>query len=245
MSEQIEGRNPVIEALRSGHELEKLYILKGVEPSGPLREILGRARELQIPVHPVEAKVLDKMAVTRNHQGVIALAAGWKYATVEEIMERAAASGEPPFVLLLDGIADPQNLGSIIRTSEAAGVHGIIIPQRRAVGLTASVCRASAGAVEHLPVARVTNLNRTMEELKAAGLWFTGADMNGAVEYHRADLRGPMGLVIGGEGGGLSRLVKEHCDQTVRLPMWGAINSLNAAVAAGILLYEIRRQRLG
>ncbi|HEX7714023.1 MAG TPA: 23S rRNA (guanosine(2251)-2'-O)-methyltransferase RlmB [Bacillota bacterium] len=245
MSEQIEGRNPVIEALRSGHELEKLYILKGGEPNGPLREILGRARELKIPIHPVEAQVLDKMAVTRNHQGVIALAAGWKYATVEKIMERAAESGEPPFVLFLDGVADPQNLGSIIRTSEAAGVHGIIIPERRAVGLTAAVCRASAGAVEHMPVARVTNLNRTMEELKAAGLWFTGADMDGAVVYHRADLRGPMGLVIGGEGGGLSRLVKEHCDQTVRLPMWGAINSLNAAVAAGILLYEIRRQRLG
>lgn len=242
MSEQIEGRNPVLEALRANHEINKIYLLKG-ESGRVIQEVIDLAMKKSIPVSRVDSTVLNRMATTRNHQGIIAIAAGWKYATVDEILGRADKKGEPPFILLLDGVEDPQNLGSIIRTAEAAGVDGIIIPERRAAGLSAAVSRASAGAIEFMPVARVTNLNRTIEELKNKGIWFTGADMAGKNEYHQADLKGPMGLVVGGEGRGLSRLVAEHCDQIVRLPMWGSINSLNVSVATGILLYEIRRQR--
>ncbi len=244
MSEQIEGKNPVLEALRAGHEITKLYVLKGEAPAGPLREILGTAAAKGIPVHPVDMAALNRMAATRNHQGIIAVAAEWRYSSVPAILKWAEERGEPPFVLLLDGVEDPQNLGSILRTAEAAGVHGIIIPERRAVGLTAAVARASAGAIEYVPVARVTNLTKTVEELKKAGLWFTGAEMDATLEFQRANLTGPIGLVVGGEGQGVSRLLGEHCDQLVRLPMWGRINSLNAAVAAGILLYEVRRQRV-
>ena len=243
MTEQIEGRNPVLESLRAGHEITKIYILKG-EPSAPLREILGLASAKRIPVNPVELQVLNRMAVTNNHQGVIAVAAGWQYASLAAIKERAAQKNEPPFILLLDGVEDPQNLGSIIRTAEAAGVHGIVIPERRAVGLTATVARASAGAIEYMPVARVTNLTKTIDALKEEGLWFTGAEMDGGTQIYQSKLVGPMGLVVGGEGSGISRLVAEHCDQIVRLPMWGSINSLNVSVATGILLYEVRRQRL-
>ncbi|TCL74302.1 23S rRNA (guanosine2251-2'-O)-methyltransferase [Hydrogenispora ethanolica] len=243
MADQIEGRNPVLEALRAGHEITKIYIQKNETPSGPLREILGLAERQRIPLHPVDLPALNRMAQTRNHQGIIAVAAQWKYATLEQILERAAAKGEPPFLLFLDGVEDPQNLGSIIRTAEAAGVHGIIIPERRSAGLSGAVSRASAGAIEYVPVARVTNLTKTVEELKKAGIWFTGAEMDGKVEFQKADLTGPMGLVMGGEGKGISRLLAEHCDQIVRLPMWGRINSLNVAVATGIVLYEVRRQR--
>lgn len=243
MTEQIEGRNPVLEALRAGKEINKLYLLSG-EPTGPLRQIMALAHQKGIPVNPVDNQVLNRMANTRNHQGVIAIASEWKYATTEEIINRAVQKEEPSLILILDGVEDPQNLGSIIRTAEAAGVHGIIIPERRAAGLTAAVSRASAGAVEYLPVARVTNLTKTIEELKKTGLWFTGAEADGTIDFYRADFRGPIGLVVGGEAGGISRLVREHCDQMVRLPMWGKINSLNAAVAAGILLYEVRRRRL-
>lgn len=242
MAEQIEGRNPVLEAIRAGHHLNKIYILK-TETSGPVRTIINAAQERGIPVNPVDVQVLNRMAVTRNHQGVIAVAAEWKYATVAEILKNATVKDEPAFILLLDGVEDPQNLGSIIRTAEAAGVHGIIIPERRAVGLTAAVSRASAGAIEYLPVARVTNLTRTIRELKKAGLWFTGVEMDGRVELDQADLSGPIGLVLGGEGRGISRLVAEECDQLVRLPMWGKVNSLNVSVAAGIVLYEVRRRR--
>ncbi|HYH01870.1 MAG TPA: 23S rRNA (guanosine(2251)-2'-O)-methyltransferase RlmB [Bacillota bacterium] len=242
MNEQIEGRNPVLEALRAGHEIIKISVLKG-ETSGSLKSIIDLAGRKNIPVNYVETLVLDKMATTRNHQGVIAHAASYKYATVEAILEQAARKGEPPFILLLDGVEDPQNLGSIIRTAEAAGVHGIIIPERRAAGLSGAVSRASAGAIEYVPVARVTNLNRTIEELKKAGLWFTGAEMTGKIDFQQADLKGPIGLVLGGEGKGISRLVAEHCDQMIRLPMWGQVNSLNVSVATGIVLYEIRRQR--
>jgi len=242
MAEQIEGRNPVLEAIRAGHHLNKIYILK-TETSGPVRTIINAAQERGIPVNPVDVQVLNRMAVTRNHQGVIAVAAEWKYATVAEILKNSTVKDEPAFILLLDGVEDPQNLGSIIRTAEAAGVHGIIIPERRAVGLTAAVSRASAGAIEYLPVARVTNLTRTIRELKKAGLWFTGVEMDGRVELDQADLSGPIGLVLGGEGRGISRLVAEECDQMVRLPMWGKVNSLNVSVAAGVVLYEVRRRR--
>jgi 23S rRNA (guanosine2251-2'-O)-methyltransferase len=241
-NEQIEGRNPVLEALRAGHEINKIYVLKG-EATGSLKAILDLAAGKRIPVNFLELQVLDKMATTRNHQGVIAQAASWKYVSVDLILERAVQKNEPPLILILDGVEDPQNLGSIIRTAEAAGAHGIIIPERRAAGLSVAVSRASAGAIEYLPVARVTNLTRTIEDLKKAGLWLSAAEMTGKVEFHQADLKGPMGLVIGGEGKGISRLVAEHCDQIIRLPMWGQVNSLNVAVATGITLYEIRRQR--
>jgi 23S rRNA (guanosine2251-2'-O)-methyltransferase len=241
-NEQIEGRNPVLEALRAGHEINKIYVLKG-EATGSLKSILDLAARKRIPVNFLELQVLDKMATTRNHQGVIAQAASWKYASVDLILEQAVKKGEPPFVVILDGVEDPQNLGSIIRTAEAAGVHGIIIPERRAAGLSVAVSRASAGAIEYMPVARVTNLTRTIEDLKKVGLWFSAAEMTGKVEFEQADLKGPIGLVIGGEGNGISRLVLEHCDQSIRLPMWGQVNSLNVAVATGIALYEIRRQR--
>ncbi len=242
MSEQIEGRNPVLEALRAGHPLIKIYILK-TETSGPVRTILDAARQKGIPVNPVDSQVLDRMAVTRNHQGVIAVAAEWNYATLDQILKISTVKNEPPFLVILDGVEDPQNLGSIIRTAEAAGVHGIIIPERRAAGLSSAVSRASAGAVEYLPVARVTNLTKTIQELKKAGLWFTGVEMDGKIELHQADLSGPIGLVLGGEGRGISRLVAEECDQIVRLPMWGRVNSLNVSVAAGIAFYEVRRGR--
>lgn len=241
MAEQIEGKNPVLEALRANHEIVKIFILN--EESGPFQEITGLARQKKIPVTPVDSKALDRMATSRNHQGVIAVAAEWKYAQISEIFQKASAKNEPALILLLDGVEDPQNFGSIIRTAEAAGVHGIIIPERRSVGLTAVVSRASSGAIEHIPVARVTNLTKTIEELKKEGLWFTGADMNATKSFYESDLRGPIGIVMGGEGSGISRLVKEHCDQLVRLPMWGQINSLNVAVATGIILYEVRRRR--
>jgi 23S rRNA (guanosine2251-2'-O)-methyltransferase len=242
MNEQIEGRNPVLEALRAGHEINKIFAVKG-DTSGTLRSILDWAGRKKIPVSFVEPNVLDKMATTRNHQGIIAQAASWKYASVDTILAAAGAKQEPPFIVLLDGVEDPQNLGSILRTAETAGVHGIIIPERRAVGLNATVSRASAGAIEYVPVARVTNLSRTITELKQAGIWFSGALTDGALEFQKADLKGAIGLVVGGEGQGISRLVAEHCDQIVRLPMWGRINSLNVSVATGVLLYEIRRQR--
>ncbi len=244
MSEQIEGRNPILEALRSKHEIIKIFMIKG-EQNGPLREIAGIAHERGIPIVNVDLQALQRMTTTRNHQGVIAMAADWKYAQIDEILAYATERNEAPFILILDGVEDPQNFGSIIRTAEAAGVHGIIIPERRAVGLTSTVARASAGAIEHLRVARVVNLTRTIEELKTLGIWFTAAEMDSGIEFHKADLQGSIGLVMGGEGKGISRLVKEHCDQLVRLPMYGQINSLNVSVATGVLLYEIRRQRLG
>ncbi len=238
---QIEGRNAVLEAYRSGRTIEKIYILKDSK-DGPLHTILREAKKQETTVNFVNRERLDQISETGRHQGVIAVAAACGYVSVEEILERAKSRGEAPFIILLDGIEDPHNLGAIIRTANLAGAHGVIIPKHRAVGLTAAVARASAGAVNYTPVARVTNLVSAIEDLKKEGLWFACAAMDGEAVYRR-DLRGPIGLVIGSEGSGVSRLVRETCDFAVSIPMHGDIDSLNASVAAGVLAFEIVRQR--
>lgn len=242
MSERIVGRNPVMEALRAGRPIHKLLVARGAQ-EGSIRQIRGLARERGILVQEVDRARLDELAAGQNHQGVVAQAAAREYATVDEILDRARERGEDPFVLLLDGIEDPQNLGSLLRTCDACGVHGVIIPERRSAGVTPVVAKVSAGAVEYVPVAQVTNLARTLDQLKAAGLWIVGADMDGRELHYQARLTGPLGVVVGGEGKGLGRLVGEKCDFKVRIPMRGQVNSLNAAVAGAILLYEVRRQR--
>lgn len=239
----IEGRNAVLEAFRSGRTVDKLFVLEHCE-DGPVRTILREAKKQNTIVKFVKKERLDQMSRTGTHQGVIAQTAAYAYAQVEDILEAARKKGEPPFLFVLDNIEDPHNLGAIIRTANLAGAHGVIIPKRRAVGLTATVAKTSAGALNYTPVARVTNLTKTMEELKEEGLWFVCADMDGDVMY-QLDLKGPMGLVIGNEGEGVGRLVKEHCDFTAAIPMKGEIDSLNASVAAGVLAYEIVRQRMG
>ena len=239
----IEGRNAVIEAFRSGKTIDKLYILDGCQ-DGPVLTIKREAKKQDTIVKYVTKERLDQLSETGKHQGVIAVAAAYSYAEVEDILAAAREKGEPPFVILLDNIEDPHNLGAIIRTANLAGAHGIIIPKNHAVGLTATVARTSAGALNYTPVAKVTNLSRTIEDLKKEGLWFVCADMGGTSMY-RLDLKGPIGLVIGSEGEGVSRLVKEKCDMTASIPMKGDIDSLNASVAAGVLAYEIVRQRLG
>lgn len=235
----LSGRNPIREAIKSGRDMEKLLVAKG-ELSGSAREIVAMAREAHIVVQVVDRARLDEM--TQHHQGMIAFASAFRYATVEDILQKAKEKGEDPLLVVLDGITDPHNLGAIIRSAECAGAHGVVIPERRAVGLTPAAVKASAGAVEYLPVARVGNLSRFMETLKAQGIWITAADMAGE-PYAKADLTGPLALVIGAEGGGVSRLVLSGCDRRVALPICGKIDSLNASVAAGVLLYEIRRQR--
>ena len=242
MSEQIEGRNAVLEAFRSGKCVDKLFILDGCQ-DGPVRTIAREARKTDTIINYVSKERLDQLSETRAHQGVIAQVAAYEYSTVEEILARAEEKGEPPFLILLDNVEDPHNLGAIIRTANLAGAHGVIIPKRRAVGLTATVARTSAGALNYTPVARVTNIGATIEELKKEGIWFVCADMDGEVMY-RQNLTGPIGLVIGNEGEGVSRLVKEKCDFTASIPMKGDIDSLNASVAAGVLAYEIVRQRM-
>lgn len=239
----IEGRNAVLEAFRSGKTIDKLFVLKECK-DGPIRSILREAEKGDTIVNFVTKERLDQLSSTGKHQGVIAQAAAYKYAEVEDILQKAAEKGEPPFLILLDGIEDPHNLGAMIRTANLAGAHGVIIPKNRAVGLTATVARTSAGALNYTPVAKVTNLTRTMEELKKQGIWFVCADMNGESMY-KMNLTGPIGLVIGNEGNGVSHLVKEHCDMTASIPMKGDIDSLNASVAMGVLAYEIVRQRLG
>lgn len=239
---RIEGRNPVIEAFRSGKTIDKLYILDGCQ-DGPIRTITREARKQKTIISFVSKERLDQMSETHHHQGVIAIAAAYEYAKVEDILAKAREAGEDPFIVLLDGIEDPHNLGAIIRTANLAGAHGVIIPKHRAVGLTATVAKASAGALNYTPVAKVTNLTATMQQLKEAGLWFVCADMGGEVMY-KQNLTGPIGLVIGNEGEGVSRLVKEACDFTASIPMKGDIDSLNASVAAGVLAFEIVRQRL-
>ena len=239
----IEGRNAVLEALRSGKPMDKLYVLDGCQ-DGPIRTIVREAKKHDVILQFVTKERLNQLSETGKHQGVIAHAAAYEYAQVEDMLELAKSRGEDPFIFLLDNIEDPHNLGAIIRTANLAGAHGVIIPKRRAVGLTATVARTSAGALNYTPVARVTNLKKTVEDLKKQGLWFVCADMDGTVMYD-LDLKGPIGLVIGNEGEGVSRLMKENCDFVAGIPMKGDIDSLNASVAAGVLAYEIVRQRLG
>ena len=242
MSEQIEGRNAVLEAFRSGKCVDKLFILDGCQ-DGPVRTIAREARKKDTIINYVSKERLDQLSETHAHQGVIAQVAAYEYSTVEDILAKAEEKGEPPFLILLDNVEDPHNLGAIIRTANLAGAHGVIIPKRRAVGLTSTVAKTSAGAINYTPVAKVTNLVRTMEELKQKGIWFVCADMGGESMY-RMNLTGPIGLVIGNEGEGVSRLVREACDFTASIPMKGDIDSLNASVAAGVPAYEIVRQRL-
>ena len=238
----IEGRNAVMEAFRSGKTIDRLFVLDGCQ-DGPVRSITREARKHDTIITYVAKERLDQMSETGKHQGVIAYAAAYEYAQVEDMLKLAEEKGEPPFLFLLDGIEDPHNLGAIIRTANLAGAHGVIIPKRRAAGLTATVARISAGARNYTPVAKVTNLAATMEELKKKGLWFVCADMGGETMY-RLNLKGPIGLVIGNEGEGVGKLVKETCDMTASIPMKGDIDSLNASVAAGVLAYEIVRQRI-
>lgn len=239
----IEGRNAVIEAFRSGRTIDKLYILDGCQ-DGPVMTIKREAKKQDTLIRYVDRERLDQLSRTGKHQGVIACAAAYTYAEVEDMLQAARDKDEPPFLFILDNIEDPHNLGAIIRTANLAGAHGVIIPKNRAAGLTATVAKTSAGALNYTPVAKVTNLARTIEDLKKEGLWFVCADMDGTVMYD-LDLKGPIGLVIGSEGQGVGRLVKESCDLTASIPMRGNIDSLNASVAAGVLAYEIVRQRMG
>ena len=238
----IEGRNAVIEAFRSGKPIDKVFILDGCQ-DGPMVTIRREAKKKDVMIKYVTKERLDQMSETGKHQGVIAYAAAYEYAEVSDILEKAKEKGEDPFIFILDNIEDPHNLGAIIRTANLAGAHGVIIPKRRAVGLTATVAKASAGALNYTPVAKVTNLSQTIEELKKEGLWFVCADMDGEIMY-RQNLTGPIGLVIGNEGEGVGRLVKSKCDLVARIPMQGDIDSLNASVAAGVLAYEVVRQRM-
>ena len=238
----IEGRNAVLEAFRSGKTIDKLFVQDGCK-DGPILSITREARKHDTLIKYVPRERLDQLSETGKHQGVIAYAAAYEYAEVEDILKNARDKGEEPFIFLLDNIEDPHNLGAIIRTANLAGAHGVIIPKHRAAGLTATVAKTSAGALNYTPVAKVTNLVKTMEELKEKGLWFVCADMNGDVMY-RVNLKGPIGLVIGNEGEGVGRLVKETCDMTASIPMKGDLDSLNASVAAGVLAYEIVRQRM-
>ena len=239
---KIEGRNAVLEAFRSGKTIDKLYVLDGCQ-DGPVRSIVREARKHDTILNFVSKERLDQISETGKHQGVIAQSAAYSYAEVTDILQIARDRGEAPFVILLDNIEDPHNLGAIIRTANLAGAHGVIIPKRRAVGLTATVAKASAGAINYTPVAKVTNLTNTIEELKKQGMWFVCADMGGTQMYD-LDLKGAIGLVIGNEGEGVSKLVREHCDMIASIPMKGDIDSLNASVACGVLAYEIVRQRL-
>jgi 23S rRNA (guanosine2251-2'-O)-methyltransferase len=238
----IEGRNAVIEAFRSGKTIDKVFVLDGCQ-DGPIRTIVREAKKYDTIINFVAKERLDQLSETKKHQGVIAYAAAYEYSELEDIFALAEKKGEDPFVILLDNIEDPHNLGAIIRTANLAGAHGVIIPKRRAAGLTATVAKTSAGALNYTPVVKVTNMVKTMEELKEKGLWFVCADMGGETMY-RLNLKGPIGLVIGNEGEGVSRLVRETCDYIASIPMKGDIDSLNASVAAGVLAYEIVRQRL-
>ena len=238
---RIEGRNAVIEAYRAGRTIEKLYLLEG-PAEGAMQTVLRLAKDNHTPVRFLSRQRLDQLSQTGKHQGVIAQAAAFHYAEIDDLFAKAAEKGEDPFFILLDQIEDPHNLGAIIRTANLAGAHGVIIPRDRAVGLTATAAKASAGAIHYTPVVKVTNLSRTMEELKKRGLWFVCADMDGT-PMTRLSMTGPIGLVIGAEGSGVSRLIREKCDMTASIPMKGEIDSLNASVAAGVLMYEILRQR--
>lgn len=238
----IEGRNAVLEAFRSGKTIDKLFVLDGCQ-DGPVKSIIREAKKTDTIINFVDKERLDRLAGTGHHQGVVAQAAAYEYAEVEDILKAAKDKGEAPFIFILDEIEDPHNLGAIIRTANQAGAHGVIIPKRRAVGLTATVAKTSAGAINYTPVAKVTNISKTIEDLKKQGMWFVCADMDGTTIYD-LNLTGPIGLVIGNEGSGVGRLVKEKCDFVASIPMKGDIDSLNASVAAGVLAYEIVRQRM-
>ncbi|MBP2655074.1 MAG: putative TrmH family tRNA/rRNA methyltransferase [Firmicutes bacterium] len=240
--EFIAGRNSVLEALKGGRTINKLLVTKG-DRHGSLKEIVGLARSKGLVVQDVEAAKLDQITSGVRHQGVVAMVAPVEYVELEDILANAERRNEPPFIVLLDELEDPHNVGAILRTAEAAGVHGVLIPKRRSCPLSAAVAKTSAGAVEYVPVARVGNVAQTIDSLKKAGLWVVGADMEGSKEYYRADLSGPVLLVVGSEGRGLGRLTKEACDFLVRIPMKGKVGSLNASVACSLLLYEIFRQR--
>lgn len=241
--DKIEGRNPVIEALKSDREIDKIMITKGAE--GSVKKIIGMAKDKKITVQYVEKQKLDQISESHAHQGVIAFVAAHKYVDVTDILKRAEDKGEDAFIIILDEITDPHNLGSIMRTADAAGAHGVIIPKRRSVGLTGTVAKTSAGAIEYVPVAKVSNIAQTIEYLKAQGIWVMGADMAGKKKYYEEDMKGKIALVIGSEGKGMGRLIKEKCDFLVNVPMKGKIGSLNASVAASILMYEVSRQREG
>lgn len=234
------GRNPVSEAIKSGHSIEKIMVAKGSEKT--LGQIIAGAKDRGIPIYYSDRDRLDNMAEGGQHQGVAAYVSDYEYVEIDHILKRAEEKGEEPFIVILDGIEDPHNLGAIMRSADGAGVHGIIIPKRRAVGITSVVAKVSAGAIEYMPVARVANLVQAIERLKKEGLWIAAADMSD-VPYYKNDLKGKIGLVIGNEGNGISKLVKENCDFIVSLPMKGGVTSLNASSAAAVLLYEIRRQR--
>lgn len=238
---QVEGRNAILEVLRSGRDIEKIMILQG-DTEGTIKRIVAQAAERGVVIQEVSRRKLDEISQTKNHQGVIAVVSAHDYVEVEDILRAAREKEEQPFIILLDGITDPHNLGAVIRSAECAGAHGVIIPKRRSVGLNATVGKTSAGAIEYMPVARVTNLVKTMEYLKKEGLWIACADMKG-LDHFDSNMTGPIALVIGSEGEGVGRLVKEKCDFTVSIPMYGKIASLNASVAAGLLMYEVVRQR--
>ncbi|NSL52610.1 23S rRNA (guanosine(2251)-2'-O)-methyltransferase RlmB [Calidifontibacillus erzurumensis] len=241
VSEWIIGKNPVLEALKAGRDINKIWIAEGSQ-KGQVQQILNLAKQRGVIVQYVPKQKIDQ-TVSGNHQGVAASVAAYHYAEVDDLFKAAASKKEDPFFLILDEIEDPHNLGSILRTADAAGVHGVIIPKRRAVGLTAAVAKASTGAIEHVPVARVTNLARTIEELKEKGVWIVGTDAKGTQDYRQLDGKMPLAIVIGSEGKGISRLIREKCDFLVRLPMVGKVTSLNASVAASLLMYEVYRKR--
>ena len=241
---QLEGRNALTEALRSGRTIDKVFIASG-ETDNALQRLAAQAKEAGAVVVPVDRRKLDAMSTTRAHQGVIALAAAREYYSIDDILQEAADRGEPPLIVICDELSDPHNLGAILRSAECAGAHGVIIPKRRSVGLTATVAKASAGAVEYMKVARVTNINAAIEELKEKGVWVFGTAAEGSIPMYRADLTIPAAIVIGSEGDGMNRLVRKNCDVIVHIPMNGRITSLNASCAATILLYEALRQRLG
>ncbi len=237
----IGGRNPVIEALKSGRDINKIWIAEGSQ-KGSVQQIIGLAKESNVMVQFVPKKKIEQM-VSENHQGVVASVAAYQYAEIDDLFHKAVQKGEDPFIIILDELEDPHNLGSIMRTADAAGAHGIIIPKRRAVGLTSTVAKASTGAIEHIPVVRVTNLARTVEELKERGVWVAGTDAKGKQDFRQLDGTLPIGLIIGSEGKGMSRLLRDKCDFLVQLPMVGHVTSLNASVAASILMYEVYRKR--
>lgn len=240
--DKLEGRNSVLEAIKSDRTINKILVSKG-DKEGSIKQIIALAREKGIIVQETDRISLDKISTTHSHQGVIAFVAVKDYVEVDDILQIAQEKGDPPFIVLLDGITDPHNLGSILRTANAVGVHGVVIPKRRAIGLTAAVSKASAGAIEYVPVARVTNMAQTIEYLKEQNIWVVGTDQSGEKSFYDSDLKGPIALVIGSEGEGMGKLVREKCDFVVNLPMKGAISSLNAAVAGAIVMYEILKQR--